>query len=707
MSARKSKVVKVNISAGTYKDEAEAVREANAIKRWLIRYCEKNGYSIKGKVWISTNSAYAGRIINKGRKKEYKPNGKPLPTVVEAHIHMVLFCNPASTIVDALKSYLNKKHMKAVVWDRHCNSRVEVENAVEYAMRQSRKVRTIDYDRKDVLSVDEWGYYEAVEKAEAKIKNNMAFTKTEPEHTPETLENKSVPSISDTPETLTYKSIKHNYLYYIVPTFYNRSIIKALLQNVIYYGRESSRRYCSKNIIKKVLLKVPLLLKKMLFYVIIIMVDEESMVLIMEIMNSYILLDKEKEKQEKSKVEDDGTIVIEIGKNVYSYILSVYPNLIKHKEESNIFRAEYDCNVQVCSNCFNIKFIINEVVDITYLDVVKGKNRTQIIKCLEEIQNAIFTSGIRDDYIDIVSYDAISEYYCNKILPKLNALERNLRKLLFNIYIVNFGKNYYQATINKELQDKIKGVIKAKGNKEKVEIERLRQFFYSFEFNDIQKLLFLPNWTDLDEQEKKNFLDKNKDLSKLSDEELRSAFSKITPKSDWERFFSSKINFPDIEEMIEKIRQHRNNIAHFKFFYKEAYTESNKLINKLNTAILKAIKITEDKDFIKKNTEHFRNAMSEVLVAFEKFNKTIAQAVIPSIQAIKVAIPPIVEQIRETCKSFDFTAIKQALTGWRDAIQDFKYELPEHFDEDITEDNAETNNIKEMTADESEDEDNA
>ena len=91
-----------------------------------------------------------------------------MPTVVEAHIHMVLFCNPASTIVDALKSYLNKKHMKAVVWDRHCNSRVEVENAVEYAMRQSRKVRTIDYDRKDVLSVDEWGYYEDVERAEAK-----------------------------------------------------------------------------------------------------------------------------------------------------------------------------------------------------------------------------------------------------------------------------------------------------------------------------------------------------------------------------------------------------------------------------------------------------------------------------------------------------------------------------------------------------------
>ena len=270
MSARKSKVVKVNISAGTYKDEAEAVREANAIKRWLIRYCEKNGYSVKGKVCVSTNSAHAGSIKVKGRKKEYEPNGKPLPTVVDAHIHMVLFANPASTIVNALKKHLNKKHMRMVVWEKHCDSKAEVENAVEYAIRQSKKVRTIDYDRKDILSVDEWGYYEAVERAEAKINDNMAFTKSEPEQTPETLENKSVSSISDTPETLTYKSIKYNYLYYyIVPTSYSHSIIKALLQDIIYYGRESSRSFCLKIIFKKVLLKVPRLLKNVKFCVII------------------------------------------------------------------------------------------------------------------------------------------------------------------------------------------------------------------------------------------------------------------------------------------------------------------------------------------------------------------------------------------------------------------------------------------------------
>lgn len=426
-----------------------------------------------------------------------------------------------------------------------------------------------------------------------------------------------------------------------------------------------------------------------------------------ELTNSYILLDKGKKNKVTKK--DDGTIVLPVGRNVYSFILSVYPNTTKqNKDENNIFRNEYVSTIQVDSTSYDVKFIINEVVDIEYLDViVTGKSKAQIVKCLEQIQETIFTSGIRDYYIDIVSYDSVSEYYCNKILPKLNALERNLRKLLFNIYIVNFGKNYYQATINKEIQDKIKGVIKAKGNEEKKEIERLQQFFYSFEFNDIQKLLFSPNWTDLDEQEKKDFLDKNKDLSELSDEELRSAFTKISPKSDWERFFSSKINLADIEEMIDKIRQHRNNIAHFKFFYKDAYNESNKLINKLNTAIIKAIKLTEDKDFVEKNLKHFLKSMSEVFKAFDEFKKTIAQSMLSSIQSIKFTVPPILEQIRETVKAIDFTGVKQALLNWKDEIQEFKDDLPEQVDANEEISIVETDEKNEATPDESEDEDNA
>ena len=126
---------------------------------------------------------------------------------------------------------------------------------------------------------------------------------------------------------------------------------------------------------------------------------------------------------------------------------------------------------------------------------------------MEQIQDRLLSlTELNERYIAIISYDAISEYYCNKIIPKLNSLERNLRKLLFNIYIVNFGRNYYQATTGEEFQAKIKRVIQASGNKEKKEEERLKQFFYSLEFNDIQTLLFTPSWTPLMRKLRRSFL---------------------------------------------------------------------------------------------------------------------------------------------------------------------------------------------------------
>lgn len=363
----------------------------------------------------------------------------------------------------------------------------------------------------------------------------------------------------------------------------------------------------------------------------------------MELQNSYIFLKNPHAGNEIiNNNSEDGTLVLTVGKNLYSYIKASFPQMVKVDGYGNIYKKKFVANLQFDKVTCNAEFIITEVVDTKYLDiVVKGKNKSQIVKCLEHIQYTLLTSGIRERYIDIVSYDAVSEYYCNKIYPKLNTLERNLRKLLFNIYIVNFGRDYYKATVGEELQGKIKGVINtdsSKGEKDQIkaeyktntkkeaeEIERLQRFFYSFEYNDIQKLLFTPSWTSADEAEKTKFLSEHTDLSELSDEELREAFSKYVPRSDWERFFSNKINISDIRELIEQIRLYRNSVAHFKFFYKAEYDECNKLVSRLNSAIIKAIKITEDKDFAKKNAETLSEALKDVLAGFASFTKSLAE----------------------------------------------------------------------------------
>lgn len=403
----------------------------------------------------------------------------------------------------------------------------------------------------------------------------------------------------------------------------------------------------------------------------------------MVLQNSYIFLKNPYAKEEETtKREDDGKVVFIIGKNLYSYIKDAFPSLTKVDGYGNFYRKKYYTDLQYGKVTCTAEFVITEVVDTRYLDVlVKGKTKAQIVKCLEHIQFTLLTSGVREKYIDIISYDAVSEYYCNKIYPKLNTLERNLRKLLFNIYIVNFGRDYYKATVDEELQGKIKGVINtdsskeqknnikseynATSKKEAEEIERLQRFFYSFEYNDIQKLLFTPSWTNSDAVAKSKFLEEHPDLSELTDEALREAFAKYVPRSDWERFFSKKIDIPDIKDLIDQIRVHRNSVAHFKFFYKAEYDECNTLVNRLNAAIIKAIKITEEKDFSEKNAEILSEALKDVLAGFAVFTKSIAEI---ARKTFSTVIAPAITSLSKTLRqntwtnAFDSLTLNAALT---------------------------------------------
>ena len=399
----------------------------------------------------------------------------------------------------------------------------------------------------------------------------------------------------------------------------------------------------------------------------------------MELQNSYIFLKNPYSREEKTNDRlEDGAVVLTAGKNLYSYIKTLFPTITRIDGYGNFYKKKYTTDLQYGNVTCKVEFIITEVVYTKYLDVVvEGKTKAQLVMCLEQIQYTLLTSGVREKYIDIVSYDAVSEYYCNKIYPKLNTLERNLRKLLFNIYIVNFGRDYYKATIGEELQGKIKGVINtdsSKGEKDQIkeeykantkreaeEIERMQRFFYSLEYNDIQKLLFTPSWTSVDEAEKTKFLDEHLDLSKLSDEKLREAFSKYVPRSDWERFFSNKIDISDIRELIDQIRLYRNSVAHFKFFYKVEYDECNKLVKRLNTAIIKAVKITEDKDFAEKNAEILSETLKDVFGRFADFTKSFAEIAQKAQQVASTVVVPA------------FTAISRVVqeSTWIKSLTDF------------------------------------
>lgn len=364
----------------------------------------------------------------------------------------------------------------------------------------------------------------------------------------------------------------------------------------------------------------------------------------MKISSSYILFPNKHSKQDIKK-SDDGTIHLTID----SARLRL-EKLFDLKDKINVsswYKHNYNFLIENC----NIELKIQEVSDATYMTITSiGKTKSVIIKSLETFQNTIINSEIEKDYVLIFSYDAVSEYYCNRIYPKLNELERNLRKLLFNIYTLNFGINYYTSTVNEDLQKKGKKNIRASGGTQAKEIEVVKKFFYALDYGDIQLMLFTPQWTQLEEKNKNDFLNKNANLNELTDEELRNAFSDLTPKSDWDRFFKSKIPNDDIENMINYIRKNRNNVAHCKFLNKDDYEQSKTSIRKLNNELLMAITITETDDFLAKNKqnlsesfERIRNSIKEIVKKFEPITQFARKALPASLQALSERLRTITE----------------------------------------------------------------
>ena len=154
------------------------------------------------------------------------------------------------------------------------------------------------------------------------------------------------------------------------------------------------------------------------------------------------------------------------------------------------------------------------------------------------------------------------------------------------------------------------------------------------EYGDIEAMLFTPVWTKLEEERKQKFLKENADLLKLSDQELRDVISGIQPLSDWDRFFSKKITLKNTDAVLDNLRSLRNAVAHVKFFYRSDYNTCKSLVESLNTAIIEAIRITEDEEFVEKNRENLRNSVAGVLEKVQNFTRWVGERAVKTAQEL-------------------------------------------------------------------------
>lgn len=373
------------------------------------------------------------------------------------------------------------------------------------------------------------------------------------------------------------------------------------------------------------------------------------MVIKMKLINSYIFLLREENKPTKN---ENGNYYINVNKGVL-YLLKQKYNAIEdglsfsdlelstkksQKQLKNSMRGIKTGELILKNKKIRANFKLSKADTTEYLDIIlTGNKKSDLIKEMEEIHTQI--TGVNNifnkDYIVIISYDAISEYYCNKVYPFLNKFERKFRKLLFITYTAQFKKAYFEETTSVEIQSKAKQKIRVKDND-----IRLQEYLYSIDFGMMNDLLFEKRWTPYDEKQLEKYLKKHKNLSDLSDEELRNKIKSIHPINDWERLFSNKGLDPEFDLIIKEIGILRNLVAHNKLFSKNDYNKLKKLLQENIKIVEKAILITEDEDFKKINDEKFQESIELVREIISKSLTSIGESFTSAIKHIqKIKFP--------------------------------------------------------------------
>lgn len=183
------------------------------------------------------NNPHTGCITTKKTGRRGRPatvferkTGFMRPTETEPHIHMIFYANPASTLVEDLMGHINKKFKRVACQKEYCITYLEV--AVDYLFKQSKKVRTVDYDPNGILNNDDLGFCRLSDEASQTYRGILAFTKSEGVANPETLDFTDVSKDSETPKQPVCNTLINTTTDIIYSLFNTTTLIRDVLTSI-------------------------------------------------------------------------------------------------------------------------------------------------------------------------------------------------------------------------------------------------------------------------------------------------------------------------------------------------------------------------------------------------------------------------------------------------------------------------------------------
>lgn len=350
----------------------------------------------------------------------------------------------------------------------------------------------------------------------------------------------------------------------------------------------------------------------------------------------YVLTESNHDKPDKRRIKN-------LMKNEFPDLDS---SNIPVQPSRKVFDIEYSIGTEKITESDNKDIVYHITVSS---DHPEKSRQAELLEFFHKRFEVIFSQ--QKEYHLIVAYDGVSEYYCNKVYPKFQHFERQLRHLVFKIVTKAFGSSWAKETLEKDAKDKLKNTIKSiKGiKKEDLLIE---QALYEMTIGQLIDYIFYEKvnsnfFEELDDKYSRECLDS------MSKEELIEVIEQARRKSIWNNFLVKEIKIELPVTKLKYIKEKRNNVAHCKFFYKEDYKQVSSYLNEFNPELDRAIeKVTLIDD----------SSLLDVLSGLKSYLSEMTQK-------FQQVVPPAIRALTEKLKIITTGFQPPALLGLSDAIK--------------------------------------
>lgn len=249
----------------------------------------------------------------------------------------------------------------------------------------------------------------------------------------------------------------------------------------------------------------------------------------------------------------------------------------------------------------------------------------------ESVENANTFSLLRETLLSeenkkqlniIVLYDDASNIYSYKLMPFFGKFERKLRKLVYITVVKTLGNEWFAQTFTHDQKEFVKNRLTNKSPVENA-LEEL-------DYKSLRQYLIQKHNSEQDIKELLETELSNENIKLLDKEEIIEKLQHGREYSLWEKLFIEYDDVSELPELLEDIREKRNQVMHQKTINAADYAETKKKLLNLIQLLDKSISHAEEKMYTETDKDGVAKSLSEVYSSLSESLLRISKIIEPS-----------------------------------------------------------------------------